>query len=73
MMSAKNQLDNVDAYMNLGSKEIVRLVLLLLVEEGLQKQLAAFRAEDLAAQPVEGQEEFGVAGNDVMPIRSRAG
>jgi hypothetical protein len=59
--------------MNLGSKEIVRLVLLLLVEEGLQKQLAAFRAEDLAAQPVEDQEELGVAGNDVMPIRSRAG
>jgi hypothetical protein len=53
MMLAKNQPDDLDAYMNLGSKEIVRLVLLLLVEEGLQKQLAAFRAEALAAQPVE--------------------
>ena len=50
MMLSKNQPDGLDAYMNLGSKEIVRLVLLLLVEEGLRKQLAAFRAEDLAAQ-----------------------
>ena len=72
-MSAKNQPDNLDAYMNLGSKEIVRLVLLLLVEEGLQKQLAAFRAEDLPPEPVEGQEELCVARDDVVPLRIRAG
>jgi hypothetical protein len=73
MMGAKNQPDDLDAYMNLGSKEIVRLVLLLLVEEDLRKQLAAFRAENLMAQPVAGQEELGVARNDAVPIRSRAG
>jgi hypothetical protein len=56
MISARNQPDNLDAYMNLGSKDIVRLVLLLLVEEGLGRELAAFRAEDLPAQPVEGNE-----------------
>lgn len=73
MMLSENQPDDLDAYMNLGSKEIVRLVLLLLVEEGLRKQLAAFRAENLAVQPVEGREELGVVGNDVVPIRNRAG
>jgi hypothetical protein len=73
MMLSKNQPDDLDAYMNLGSKEIVRLVLLLLVEEGLQKQLAAFRAENLATQPVDGQEELAVAGNGIMAIRNRAG
>ncbi len=73
MLSAKNQPDDLDAYMNLGSKEIVRLVLLLLVEEGLRKQLAAFRAEDLPTEPVEGQEELGAAGNDVVRVRNRAG
>ncbi len=73
MFGVGNQPDKLDAYMNLGSKEIVRLVLLLLVEEGLQKQLAAFRAEDLVVQPVEGQEELGVARDDVVPIRNRAG
>jgi hypothetical protein len=73
MLSARNQPDNLDAYMDLGTKEIVRLVLLLLVEEGLRKQLAAFRAEDLPTEPVEGREDLGVAGNDVVPIRNRAG
>lgn len=73
MMLAKNQPDNLDSYMNLGSKEIGRLVLLLLVEEGLQKQLAAFRAEDLRTEPVEGQEELGVARHDIVPICNRAG
>jgi hypothetical protein len=47
MFGVGNQPDNLDAYMNLGSKEIVRLVLLLLVEERLRKQLAAFRAENV--------------------------
>lgn len=51
MFGVGNQPDNLDAYMNLGSKEIVRLVMLLLVEEVLQKQLAAFRAEDLPTEP----------------------
>jgi hypothetical protein len=46
---------------------------LLLVEEGLRQQLAAFRAENLAARPVEGQEEVGVAGNGLVPVRNRAG
>ena len=73
MMGAKNQPDDLDAYMSLGSKEIVRLVLLLLVEEGLRKQLAAFRAEDLPTEPVEGQEELGVPRHDVVPICNRAG
>jgi hypothetical protein len=45
MMTARNQPDNLDAYMGLGDKDIVRLVLCLLIEEGLRKQLAAFRAE----------------------------
>ena len=69
----RNQPDNLDAYMNLGSKEVVRLVLLLLVEEGLRKQLAGFRSEDLPPQPVQGHEELGVARNDLAPIRNRAG
>ena len=69
----RNQPNNLDAYMNLGSKDIVRLVLLLLVEEGLQKQLVTFRAEDLPTQPVKGQEELSVARNDIVPIRNRAG
>jgi len=41
----RDQPNNLDAYMNLGDKEIVRLVLCLLIEAGLRKQLAAFRAE----------------------------
>lgn len=43
---AQDQPANLDAYMGLGDKDIVRLVLCLLIEEGLRKQLAAFRAED---------------------------
>jgi hypothetical protein len=73
MLSARNQPDNLDAYMNLGAKGIIRLVLLLLVEEGLSRELATFRAEDLPAQPVEGHEKLGIAGNDIVPIRNRAG
>ena len=69
----RNQPNNLDAYINLGSKDVVRLVLLLLVEEGLQKQLVAFRAEDLPTEPVKGQEKLGVARNDIVPIRNRAG
>jgi hypothetical protein len=39
MMTARNQPDNLDAYMDLGTKGIIRLVLLLLVEEGLSREL----------------------------------
>ena len=72
-MSGRKNPDNLDAYMNLGNKGIVRLVLLLLIEEGLQKQLASFRADYLATQPVKGHEELSLAGDGIMPIRDRAG
>lgn len=73
MLAVRDQPDNLDAFMNLGTKDIARLVLLLLVEEGLRRELAAFRAEDLSPQPVQCQEEFSIARNDVVPIRNRAG
>ncbi len=73
MFRADDQPDNLDAYMNLGSKEIVRLVLLLLVEEGLRKELAAFRAEQLLLQPVQGREKLGIVGNDAKAVCDRAG
>jgi hypothetical protein len=61
MMSERNQPDNLDAYMELGTKGIVRLILLLLIEEGLSRHLAAFRAEDLPTQPVEGEKKTPLA------------
>jgi hypothetical protein len=49
-MMAQDQPDNLDAYMGLGDKDIARLVLCLLIEEGLRKQLAAFRAEGVGRE-----------------------
>lgn len=73
MVAARKQPENLDAYMELGRKEIVRLVLLLLVEEGLQRQLAIFRADDLATDPAKDLEELGDDGDDAGSVCNRAG
>lgn len=67
--------EELEAYLQLGTREIARLVLCLLIEEGLASQLASFRSrpKDLPPQPIQGQEEFLVAGRDVVPVRDRAG
>ena len=62
----QDQSDNFDAYMDLGVKDVARLVLCLLIESKLRKRLAAFRPEDTSPQPVEGLKEFGVARHDVV-------
>lgn len=74
MVAARKQPENLDAYMELGRKEIVRLVLLLLVEEGLQKQLAVFRADDMPTESAKGLERLGFTGDGVVvPVCNRAG
>lgn len=56
MMTVRDQPEHLDAYMGLGNEDIVRLVLCLLIEEGLRKQLAAFRAE-------------GVERGELLPVK----
>lgn len=46
--------EELDAFMHLSREEIGRLVLWLLVEEGLKDQLAFFRSQDLPTEPVQG-------------------
>ena len=58
MTAEREQPETLDAYMGLGNEDIVRLVLCLLIEEGLRRQLAGFRAQQLPSQPVERQEEL---------------
>ena len=62
--------DELEAYVSLSQAEIARLVLCLLIEEGLGQQLTPFRSrpQDLASQPVQGGEELLVGGGDVVPV-----
>jgi len=46
MMAAGKQPDNLDTYLVLDNKDIVRLVLMLLIEEGLKERLAEFRERE---------------------------
>lgn len=55
------------ARIGLTPEDVARLVRLLLMES-LQRQLASFRSENLAAQPVKGQEEFLVTKGDAVPV-----
>ena len=73
MTKFRDQPDNLDAFMGLGHEGIVRLVLYLLIEEGLGRQLAAFRFQQLPTQPVESHKELIVRRNDVVPVGNRAG
>jgi hypothetical protein len=59
MASEREDSEILNAYMGLGSEEIVRLVLWLLVEESLRNRLADFR-QKLPSQPVEREEELVV-------------
>jgi hypothetical protein len=45
--------EQLDAYLGLGTQDIARLVLCLLMQEALGNQLASFRTQNLPAQPVE--------------------
>ncbi len=58
--------EKLEVYLQMTSGELARLVLCLIVEDMLRGRLAAFRAEHLAPQPVEGLEEFGIVGLGVM-------
>lgn len=69
----QERLDNLDAYMGLSNEDIVRLVLCLLIEEGLSRELAAFRSHQLAPEPVEGREKLLVGRNHIVPVCNRAG
>jgi len=62
--------EELEAYLNLSKAEIVRLVLCLLIEEGLKHHLSPFRSrpQDLFPQPVQGGEELLVGGLDVVPV-----
>lgn len=64
---ARDRPDNLDAYMGLAAGDISRLVLCLLIEEHLQRRLAAFR-QDLPPQPVEGLKELGVIRGDIVLV-----
>jgi hypothetical protein len=52
--------EELEPFMNLRPADVARIVLCLLVEEGLKKRLAAYRArpQHLPAQPVQRQEEL---------------
>ena len=63
----------LDPYIDLEREEIARIVLCLLVEEGLKARLAIFRLHDLPSQPLQGLEEFVVARRDVVPVGHRSG
>jgi hypothetical protein len=54
--------EELKAYMRLTQVEITRLVLCLLIEDSLERHLAAFRSQsqNLLPQPVEGSKEFCV-------------
>ena len=73
MIMVRDQPDNLDAYMGMGNEDIVRLVLCLLIEEGLGRQLAAFRSQQLPTQPVESHKEFNVGRDNIVPVCNRAG
>ena len=73
MTTFQDQPDNLDAFMGLGHEGIVRLVLYLLIEEGLGRQLAAFRSQQLPTQPVESHEKFIVGRDNIVPVCNRAG
>jgi hypothetical protein len=72
-MSIPDQPDNLAAYIGLGKEDIVRLVLCMLIEEGLGRQLSAFRSQQLPTQPVESHKEFIVGRDNVVPVCNRAG
>lgn len=63
--------EDLGPYMQLKGEGIARLVLCLLVEEMLGRQLAAFRLKQLHPEPVEGEKELTVAGRDVVTIGDR--
>jgi hypothetical protein len=60
--------EDLSPYMQLKGEGIARLVLCLLVEEILGRQLAAFRLKQLHPEPVEGEKELAVGRRDVMAI-----
>jgi hypothetical protein len=51
--------DQLEAYLDLTSEEIARLVLCLLIEETLRERLAVFRENPLP-EPLQSLEELGV-------------
>lgn len=53
MMAAGKRPDNLDTYLVLDNKDIVRLVLMLLVEEGLKERLAEFRERKGEQEPTD--------------------
>jgi hypothetical protein len=63
--------EDLSPYMNLKGEGIARLVLCLLVEEMLGRQLAAFRLKQLHTEPVEGEKELAVGRCDVVTIGDR--
>jgi hypothetical protein len=63
--------EDLSPYMNLKEEGIARLVLCLLVEEMLGRQLAAFRFKQLHPEPVEGEKELAVGRCDVVTIGDR--
>jgi hypothetical protein len=60
--------EKLDAYLDLSNDDVERIVLCLMVEEALRRRLAVYRLEDLAAEPVEGQEELIVVRADIMSV-----
>jgi hypothetical protein len=65
-------IDQLEPYLQLTTGEIGRLVLLLLVEEGLQRRLSSFR-KDFPPEPIKGLKELLVVRSDVMPVGDRPG
>jgi hypothetical protein len=60
--------ESLDVYLDLGNDAVARMVLCLLIEEELRGRLAVYRLDDLAAKPVEGEEELLVVRSNIMPV-----
>ena len=65
---AAKKREAIDAYMDLSSEDIVRLILCLLIEEALKARLDVFRSEQLLPEPVQRQEELVVMGPNIMAV-----
>jgi hypothetical protein len=52
--------EELNVYIGLSAKDVARIVLCLLIEEALERQLASFRSypKNLLPDPVEGSKEL---------------
>ncbi len=65
--------EELDAYLGLGTEDIARLVLCLLIEEALRRRLAVYRPQNPVAKPSRSVSTHSRGARSHQAIRGRTG